>query len=63
MRFTFIQNEIINWGKKNLRNYPWRETNNIYEIIIAEILLHRTKANQVLEIYNKFKMTFFGKTI
>ena len=48
----------MKWGEKNLRKYPWRETSNVYKVAIAEILLHRTKADQVLEIYNKFTRNY-----
>ena len=44
----------MEWGKENGRRFPWRETNDIYNILISEIMLHRTKADQVLNIYNDF---------
>ena len=44
--------------EKNKRFFPWRETNDPYEILMAEILLHRTKASQVLPIYNEFIKKF-----
>ena len=50
----FIRSGILNWGRDNYRYYPWRETDDPYKIIIAEILLQRTKANQVLIIYDHF---------
>ncbi len=49
-----IQSRIIEWGKKNCRNFPWRETKNAYEILIAEFFLQRTPPHQVLKIYNEF---------
>jgi A/G-specific adenine glycosylase len=49
-----ICNEII----KNLhlykRDFPWRHTADPYKIMIAEFMLHRTKAEQVAPIYVDF---------
>ncbi len=46
--------EILDWGTRNSRDFPWRRTCDIYRILIAEIFLHRTKADQVREIYETF---------
>ncbi len=45
---------LIKWGKENFRPYPWRFTNNPYHILIAEVMLHRTQAPQVLPVYERF---------
>lgn len=45
---------LISWGKTNFREYPWRLTNNPYEVLIAELMLHRTQAKQVVEMYEQF---------
>jgi len=45
---------LISWGKTNFREYPWRLTNNPYEILIAELMLHRTQASQVVKVYEQF---------
>jgi len=45
---------LISWGKANFRVYPWRLTNNPYEILIAELMLHRTQAGQVVKVYEQF---------
>ncbi|MHA1250579.1 MAG: DNA glycosylase [Candidatus Helarchaeota archaeon] len=45
---------LFDWYKKNKRRYPWRETDNPYHILIAEIMLQRTKADQVVQKYLKF---------
>lgn len=47
----FIRRRLINWGKKNYRKFPWRYTKSKFHAIIAEILLQRTKAEQVLPVY------------
>lgn len=45
---------LISWGLEHFRPLPWRLTENPYNILMAEIMLHRTQANQVGPIYNKF---------
>ncbi|MHA1252645.1 MAG: hypothetical protein ACTSRP_21845 [Candidatus Helarchaeota archaeon] len=44
--------EIINWFQKNGRNFAWRKPDcSAYEILISEILLRRTMANRVQEVF------------
>jgi A/G-specific adenine glycosylase len=49
---------ICQWGNANRRKFSWRSSENAYDILIAEILLQRTKANQVLPVYNIFLRRF-----
>jgi len=53
-----IRNNLLGWGKTNLRIFPWRNTNDPYKILIAEVMLHRTKAAQVEEIYESFILKY-----
>jgi len=53
-----FRKKIIKWGKKNFREYPWRKTKDPYKILISEIMLHRTKADQVVPVYNRFLLKF-----
>ena len=53
-----IQSLLINWGGKNYRNYPWRSTKNQFHGLIAELMLQRTRAEQVLPIYIKFTTSY-----
>lgn len=50
----YFQESILKWGKQNLRTFPWRDSRNPYHFLIVEILLQKTKAEQVVEFYNKF---------
>lgn len=52
---TFLQNELLEWAKYNLREFPWRKDSlSSYELVIAEVLLQRTKASTVSKYYNSF---------
>ncbi len=54
----FINTKIINWGKNGIDNFPWRNPGTLYESAVAEIMLIRTPAKQVLDVYNKFIKIF-----
>lgn len=44
---------ILKWFAKNKRNYPWREAEDPFRLIIAEIMLQRTNADQVKNVYTE----------
>ncbi|MBU7017614.1 MAG: A/G-specific adenine glycosylase [Theionarchaea archaeon] len=50
----YFQQKLRAWWKNNHRDFPWRTTRNTYHILIAEILLHRTRAEQIIPVYNEF---------
>jgi len=45
---------LITWGKKHFRRFPWRLTGDPYCILMAEVMLHRTQATQVVPVYERF---------
>lgn len=50
-----FQLKLLNWYKSNGRSFPWRKKSlTQYQIIIAEALLQRTKAETVSKIYHRF---------
>jgi A/G-specific adenine glycosylase len=55
---TEFESLLIEWWQKNKRQFPWRLTRAPYEIMVAEILLHRTKAEQVSKVYSRFLASF-----
>ena len=42
------------WNSVGQRHYPWRETRDPFKILVAEILLHRTRADQIVPLYQFF---------
>ena len=50
--------DLLKWWSVNARHFPWREERDPYNIMIAEILLHRTRAENVVPIYLKFITEF-----
>jgi len=53
-----IGKNLIEWWFRNGRSYPWRKTSSPYRIVIAEIMLQRTRADQVLPVYFEFLKKF-----
>jgi len=45
---------VLTWFINNRREFPWRNFSNPYLIMIAEFMLHRTRAEQVVPIYESF---------
>lgn len=42
------------WSSLGHRHFPWRETQDPFKVLIAEILLHRTRAEQIVPLYQLF---------
>lgn len=51
---TAFRELLIAWGREHFRPFPWRSTSDPYRILIAEVMLHRTQALQVVPVYIKF---------
>jgi A/G-specific adenine glycosylase len=49
---------LISWGQEHFRYFPWRETDDPYRILMAEVMLHRTQALQVVPVYERFIETY-----
>jgi len=46
--------KILQWWYGKKRDYPWRHVTDPYMILIAEIMLQRTRAEQVVPVYTEF---------
>lgn len=44
---------LIRWFKEFGRSFPWRERNDVYSLLVAEILLQKTNAAKVVDAYNE----------
>src|SRR5579885_408878 len=42
------------WDARYRRVFPWRTTNNPFHIMMAELMLRRTQARQVVHVYERF---------
>ena len=50
--------KILGWFEKHGRKYPWRDSYDPFKILIAEMMLRRTKADQVKPVYEQFFSEF-----
>lgn len=48
-----IRIRLLVWGEIHLRDFPWRATRDPYAVLVAEVLLHRTQALQVVPVYHE----------
>ena len=55
-----FRNKVIRWFNKNKRDYPWRETHDPFRVLIAEMMLRRTKADQVKQVYDRLFAEYPG---
>jgi A/G-specific adenine glycosylase len=53
-KIQYLRTNLLYWYQKHGRRYPWRMASDLYKILIAEIMLRRTKADQVLPVYQRF---------
>lgn len=51
---------LLRWGEGNLRDLPWRRTRDPYRIFVAEFLLQRTRAEQVVPVYGELVREYPG---
>jgi A/G-specific adenine glycosylase len=54
---TFV-NRLLEWGKANHAKFPWRTSSDPFCILIAELMLQRTKAEQAALTYTHFIKKF-----
>ncbi|WP_167890289.1 A/G-specific adenine glycosylase [Thermococcus sp. 18S1] len=51
---TEFRKRLIEWGRANYEEWPWRKDRTPYKVLIAELLLKRTTRQAVGREYNKF---------
>lgn len=49
-RRAFIR-KLLRWGRQNRRNFPWREETDPFRILVAEVLLQRSRGGTVAKVY------------
>lgn len=54
----WFRKTIIKWGRNHFRDFPWRAETIPFYCLIAEILLQRTRAEQVVPVFLQFKAKF-----
>lgn len=54
----WLRRRILAWYPHGGRDFPWRHTRNPYRVLIAELLLQRTRADLVEPLYHRFLHTY-----
>jgi A/G-specific adenine glycosylase len=49
-----IRQRLRRWGRENYRLFPWREAEEPFFGLVAEIMLQRTRAASVVPVYERF---------
>jgi len=60
VNYISIRKKILDWYNENKRDYPWRKSKNLYQILITEILLQKTVALNVSNMYYDFFTKYKG---
>ena len=53
-----VRRSLLAWWKSHGRSFPWRDTRDPYRVLIAELMLLRTRAEQVVPVYLDFIARF-----
>lgn len=59
-KLKYFRSRLRRWGRENFDDFPWRNTGNLFHGLIAEILLQRTRAEQVVPVYLNFVERYKG---
>lgn len=57
-RVRFFRKQLKQWFRDHKRVFPWRRTRNPYFLFIAEMMLRRTRADQVMPVFERFVERF-----
>ena len=53
-----IQQALIEWYETDHRDYPWRETDDPYAILVSEVMSQQTQLDRVVEAWSDFLETW-----
>ena len=48
-----FRKDLTRWGTANRRSFPWRETDDPFRILVAEVLLQRSRGKTVAKVYEQ----------
>jgi len=49
-----FKEQLLSWFKMNGRPFNWRQSQNPFHILVAELLLRKTQADRVAEVFDEF---------
>lgn len=57
-KVRYLRRKLLPWGRENFADFPWRQESSYFHALIVEILLQRTRAGQVAQMYELFRDEF-----
>ena len=51
MDVQWFRRRLLAWGRRNRRSFPWRETDDPWRVLVAEVLLQRSRGKTVARVY------------
>lgn len=49
-----ISRNLVRWFERHGRDYPWRRTEDPFRVLCVEVMLQRTRADQVEPVFEEF---------
>jgi A/G-specific adenine glycosylase len=53
MDVRWFRRRLLAWGREHRRSFPWRETDDPWRVLVAEVLLQRSRGNTVAKVYEE----------
>jgi A/G-specific adenine glycosylase len=50
----WFRRRLLAWDRENRRSFPWRETTDPWRVLVAEVLLQRSRGKTVAKVYEDF---------
>lgn len=57
-QWTYLREGIVDWWSSREYDFPWREPDEEWKLLVTEILLQRTRASAVAGLYEPFFAQF-----
>jgi A/G-specific adenine glycosylase len=59
VKVNIFREKLFEWYENNFRTFPWRDHKaSPYQILVAEIMLQKTRAENIVDIYRQFIETY-----
>jgi len=49
-----VQQALVEWYEADHRSFPWRETDDAYEILVSEVMSQQTQLGRVVDAWREF---------
>jgi A/G-specific adenine glycosylase len=53
MDVRWFRRRLLAWGREHRRSFPWRETDDPWRVLVAEVLLQRSRGKTVAKVYEE----------